>query len=193
MALWDTGRRVSAFSDLRWNFSLLSTAFTDRDTTVEQHPHRIDIQGIFAPEHSLRDGFTTYSELSPAIGLFVAVAGPMRTHRHQLRASVEALRPHGFVVRGRHHSSGDAPRPSHPASYVRDDREAPLFSEAGWDESCARFGSAIKLDTCGTLARRANHVPRTKPCQSKLSEQSLRAKRSNLVAITPQTRIASSL
>jgi hypothetical protein len=39
-----------------------------------QHPHRIDIQGIFVPKHSLRDGFTAYSELSPVNGLFC--------HRH---------------------------------------------------------------------------------------------------------------
>jgi len=29
-----------------------------------QHPHYIDIQGFFAPKHSLRDGFTAYSALS---------------------------------------------------------------------------------------------------------------------------------
>ena len=43
--------------------------------------------------------FTTYSVLSPAIGLCVTVAGAMRKHCRQLHASVEALRPHGFVVR----------------------------------------------------------------------------------------------
>ena len=67
---------------------------------------------------SLRDGFTTYSALSPAIGLFVAVAGPMRTHRHQLRASVEALRPHGFVVRALVHSSS-APCASTASRFLR--------------------------------------------------------------------------
>jgi hypothetical protein len=55
--------------------------------------------------HSPRDGFTTYSALSPAIGLFVTVVGAMHKHRRQLRASVEALRPHGFVVQGLAHSS----------------------------------------------------------------------------------------
>jgi hypothetical protein len=50
------------------------------------------------------DGFTTYSVLSPAIGLFVTVAGD-GLYPRQLRASVEALRPHGFVVRFRMRSS----------------------------------------------------------------------------------------
>jgi len=65
-------------------------------------------------------------------------------HRRQLHASVEALRPRGFVVRGwcvrlAHHA-----RPSHPATHVRDDREAPLRLErdtanrkavSGWPRS----------------------------------------------------------
>jgi hypothetical protein len=29
-----------------------------------QHPHHIDIQGIFGSKHSLRDGFTAYFALS---------------------------------------------------------------------------------------------------------------------------------
>jgi hypothetical protein len=45
------------------------------------------------------NGFTTYSVLSPAIGLVVTVIGAMCQHRHPLHASVEALRPHGFIVR----------------------------------------------------------------------------------------------
>ena len=49
--------------------------------------------------HSLRDGFTTYSALSPAIGLFVTVTSAMRQHCRQLHTSVEASRPRGFVVR----------------------------------------------------------------------------------------------
>jgi hypothetical protein len=42
---------------------------------------------------------TAYSELSPAIGLFVTVASAMREHCRQLDASVEASGPHGFAVR----------------------------------------------------------------------------------------------
>jgi hypothetical protein len=47
--------------------------------------------------HPLRDGFTAYAALSPAIGLVC--------HRHlqiksaNLNASVEASGPHGFAVR----------------------------------------------------------------------------------------------
>jgi hypothetical protein len=48
---------------------------------------------------SLRDGFTAYSALSPAIGLVVTVPGAKRQLRHRVRASVEALRPRGFAVR----------------------------------------------------------------------------------------------
>ncbi|HZR75969.1 hypothetical protein [Bradyrhizobium sp.] len=54
--------------------------------------------------HSLHDGFTTYSVLSPAIGLFVTVPA-QREALSRVRASVEALRPHGFVVRAPAHSS----------------------------------------------------------------------------------------
>jgi hypothetical protein len=49
--------------------------------------------------HSLRNGFTAYSTLSPAIGLVVTVANAMREHRRRLDASVEASGPHGFAVR----------------------------------------------------------------------------------------------
>ena len=86
--------------------------------------------------HSLRDGFTTYSALSPAIGLFVTVTGAMRKHCRQLHASVEALRPRGFVVRGRRIRLVRYPRPSHPAPNVRDDRETPLMVGTGCAERC---------------------------------------------------------
>jgi hypothetical protein len=52
------------------------------------------------PRSSLRDGLRLYSVLSPAIGLFVTVIGAMGQHRQQLHASVQAPRPHDFVVRG---------------------------------------------------------------------------------------------
>ena len=48
------------------------------------------------------NGFTTYSVLSPAIGLVVTVACEKL---RKLHASVEALRPHGFIVRLHAHSS----------------------------------------------------------------------------------------
>jgi hypothetical protein len=47
---------------------------------------------------SPRDGFTTYSALSPAIGLFVTVPAQCEA-LSRVNASVEASRPHGFVVR----------------------------------------------------------------------------------------------
>jgi len=43
----------------------------------------------------------------------------------KLRASIETLRPHGFVVRRLIPRQLMRPRPSHPAPDVRDDREAP--------------------------------------------------------------------
>ena len=52
-------------------------------------------------------------------------------HRCQLSASQGAPGPHDFAVRAQHHSSVDMARPSHPAPYTRDDREAPLLSSAG--------------------------------------------------------------
>ena len=51
--------------------------------------------------HSLRGGFTTYSALSPAIGRFCHRHRRNAKHWRRLHASVEALRPRGFVVRGR--------------------------------------------------------------------------------------------
>jgi adenine-specific DNA-methyltransferase len=39
--------------------------------------------------------------------------------------------PHGFAVRKQYRSSTDTPRPSHPASYVRDDRDTPLCNGGG--------------------------------------------------------------
>jgi hypothetical protein len=59
----------------------------------------------------------------------------MRQHRHRLRASVEALRPHGFVVRGNALVSCTAGVHRIPQPNVRDDREAPLFDRGGTLES----------------------------------------------------------
>ena len=57
---------------------------------------------------------------------------PVRT-RGNLRRNFKsaALVPHDFALRAQHRSSVDVPRPSHPALYTRDDREAPLLSSAG--------------------------------------------------------------
>src|SRR5579872_377003 len=71
--------------------------------------------------------FTTYSALSPAIGLFVTVPA-QREALSRVRASVEALRPHGFVVRNVMRSS----RASHASTASRAQRSwrsrsAPLY------------------------------------------------------------------
>ncbi|MDE2064060.1 MAG: hypothetical protein KGJ00_16800, partial [Bradyrhizobium sp.] len=66
-----------------------------------------------AIRHSLRDGVTSYSVLSPAIGLFVTVPA-QRGALSRVHASVEALRPHGFVVR--EHARSSVARPSSIAS-----------------------------------------------------------------------------
>jgi hypothetical protein len=80
--------------------------------------------------HSLRDGFTAYSTLSPAIGLFVTVPAQCEA-LSRVDASVEASGPHGFAVRERRIRLSRRPRPSHPALNVRDDRETPLLRSAG--------------------------------------------------------------
>src|ERR1700720_300447 len=86
--------------------------------------------------HCLRDGFTTYSALSPAIG--------RSCHRHQRNA--QALSPTSRQRRGVKTTRLRRPRekrirlvrhlrPSHPAPNVRDDREAPLLEERGTAET----------------------------------------------------------
>src|SRR5690242_14731485 len=60
-------------------------------------------------------------------------------HLRKLDLSVGRPGPHAFAVRGTSFVAQelrpqDDPRPSHPASNVRDDREAPLISEAGRHE-----------------------------------------------------------
>jgi hypothetical protein len=50
-----------------------------------------------AGRHSLRNGFTAYSTLSPAIGPFVTVTCEIASHR--LDISVEISGPRGFAVR----------------------------------------------------------------------------------------------
>jgi hypothetical protein len=64
--------------------------------------------------------------LSPVTGLFVTVAGVMRSIITDLNASAGASGPHDFAVRITRCSSRAHPRPPHPAAHVRDDRETPL-------------------------------------------------------------------
>jgi hypothetical protein len=65
-----TRRGCERISDPRQNFSQLSTASADRDTTDEQQLFHVDIKSIFAPKHSLRDGVTVCSALSPVFMTF---------------------------------------------------------------------------------------------------------------------------
>jgi hypothetical protein len=113
--------------------------------------------------HSLRDGFTTYSALSPAIGRSChrrlrGVKGPLGHFIafRKLHASVEASRPRGFVVHSGRIRLVRHLRPSHPAPNVRDDREAPLLESAGRQCSIAvstksknEIFFARRLDTTG--------------------------------------------
>ena len=86
--------------------------------------------------HSLRNGFTTYSALSPAIGLSCHRPRRDAKHHRQVDASVEASRPRGFVVRERRIRRLRHLRPSPPAYNVRDDRETPLLVGAGCAATC---------------------------------------------------------
>ena len=51
-------------SGLRRNFSHYQQLPRIATQPTTQHLHRIDIEGICASKHSLRDGFTAYSALS---------------------------------------------------------------------------------------------------------------------------------
>ena len=90
------------------------------------HEHTGEAEAV---RPSLRNGFTAYIVLSPAIGLSCRRHQRDAKHHHQLDASVGASGPHGFAVRIR------AVRYRHIRvhripSRVRDDREPPLQ----WDE-----------------------------------------------------------
>src|SRR5437762_3597830 len=63
--------------------------------------------------HSLRNGFTAYSALSPVIG-FLATVAPEKLASHELDASAEASGPHDFAVRSRAVRYRHYQRPPHP-------------------------------------------------------------------------------
>src|SRR6266568_6383126 len=77
-----------------------------------------------AIRHSLRNGFTAYSALSPVIG-FLATVAPKKLASRELDASAEASGPHVFAVRfsavRRRHL-----RVHRIPSRAYDDRETPL-------------------------------------------------------------------
>ncbi len=79
-------------------------------------------------------GLTAYTALSLVTGLSCHHHQRDAKHHRQLSASVGAPGPHGFAVRECAVRLSAPPRLPHPASNVRDDRETPLFSEAGRSE-----------------------------------------------------------
>jgi len=99
--------------------------------------------------------FTTYSALSPAIGLFVTVPA-QREALSRVRASVEALRPRGFVVRTLAHSS------LHQGASIasRTQRFVTIAKRPSDRARDARKGArdlpvVTSASACDTLARRA--------------------------------------
>ena len=76
--------------------------------------------------HSLRDGVNGLCRARPGeTGFCVTVA--LRIICTSLAPATRAPGRHAFVVRSRTARLTMQSRPSHPASYVRDDREAPLL------------------------------------------------------------------
>src|SRR5579863_2606792 len=113
-----------------------------------------------ASRHSLRDGFTAYSTLFPAIGLFC--------HRRWsqcasivdlLDVGVETSEPRGFVVRLACIRPLQRKRPSHPAPNTRDDSRSAPLGKARDARKPARDLPVVTSETaCDILARRANQV-----------------------------------
>jgi len=88
---------------------------------AHEHSHRSCSRNT---RHSLRNGFTAYFVLFPAIGFFVTVI-PEKLASHELDASVEASEPHDLAVRLRRIRQS-AIRVHHIPPRVRDDRDTPL-------------------------------------------------------------------
>ena len=102
-------------------------------------------------------------------GFLVTVASAMRKHRRQLNASVEASRPRGFVVRERRIRLVRHPRPSPPASNVRDDRDTPLMVGTGCAENAFDLPDVTSEMACDRLTRQANQLEPAKLCQGQSS------------------------
>ncbi len=82
--------------------------------------------------HSLRNGFNGRFVISPvSMTLLVTVA--LRNVPQDL-APAQGRQDHTTWPSASHRTSDDALRPSHPASYVRDDREAPLLWKRNGDK-----------------------------------------------------------
>jgi hypothetical protein len=89
--------------------------------------------------HSPRNGFTAYSALSPVLRAFWPPLPARRSKRHSKRdTSVGVSGPRGLTVRHSvsrlRASAPDTATAIAPRLHVRDDRETPLFDEAGWQE-----------------------------------------------------------
>ncbi len=89
--------------------------------------------------HSLRNGFTVSFVLSPVTGL---CCHRRRRDARKTPGIIANLTPasgrqdHTIAVRISRASSPRRLRPSLPAPNVRDDRDTPLFSGAGWRKMC---------------------------------------------------------
>jgi hypothetical protein len=90
-------------------------------STRVSHHGRTGTPGIPA-----RDGFNGFLRTLPGDRALLSPSSPRSLLLENLTPTIEASGPHDFAVRARCHSSFDMPRPSHPAPYVRDDRETPL-------------------------------------------------------------------
>ncbi len=93
-------------------------------STKNTHEHTGSAEAV---RHPLRSGFTAYIALSSGNGLSCPRHPRDAKHHRELDASVGAPGPRDFAVRKCAVRLPARPRPPHPASYVRDDRETPLW------------------------------------------------------------------
>ena len=119
--------------------------------------------------HSLRNGFTTYSALSPAIGLSCHRPRSDAKHHRQVDASVEASRPRGFVVREistfvlcaiRGHR---LPQPTSVTIAIR-----PSWWARDGRQDAFDLPDVTTEIACDRSTRRANQLARTKSVSSEL-------------------------
>jgi len=104
------------------------------------------------------DGFNGFLRGLPGDRAFLPPSPAGLSHR--LDISVEISGPHDFAVRDKRIRLVRQARPPHPAPNTRDDREAPLIRARDGTDDAGDLGVRSMRTHCGTLARRANHVPR---------------------------------
>ena len=73
--------------EMRWGAGCARSLVCKKKSTRVSHHGHTGTPGI-----SRANGFTAYSRLSPAIGLFVTVPGAMRKHRHQVECQRRGIR-----------------------------------------------------------------------------------------------------